>query len=392
MASTNIRQFSQLDAGFKGVDIEALIALIWSGFPLGQYIPFSASIKALNHKHLWYDQVYSRESTTLTGNISSHLASATGITINVADSSIATTGDRVTVDGLDPVYEITAVPGGTSFTVKEVAGIALSVGAGSGSRLVATRGEIEQTEYGTFKGADLATQYHNFTQIFRRDISVSRHAIKEAQAGQVYSVQDLFGQASAQQAKQLAAQLYTASLRGVKQERTSDAIKGYMGGVRSFVDIAGGNVLSSSGALTMAKLNTVAGYIYDDMNMLSDLIIVMHPSQNKVMSTFDSNLFHYNDPGINRAVGTNANQYVADIAGSQPINIVIDPQLDPSIVLFLDPSKMYLIPFQDENFRIIEENTPGVTAERAYIYGEYTLVVRNGQQAHGIIKGLDYTL
>jgi hypothetical protein len=386
--STDVIQWTQLDDTYKIRDVDDLLMAIFVNRPVMQYIPFSGD-RARQHKHEWFDEKVQQKTTTLTANITAHAALATGITVTVADGSIFVVGDQLIVDTLQPVYEITNIATNT-LTVKEIRNVALAANAGNAQTARFTRGQTEITAYGTTEGADHGDPEYNYTQIFRKDVEVSRHLQENSQMNMIYGMgaPDEFTLALNRRLLDVSWQIENAAKFGVRNPRATTTDLGHMGGIRSFIDVSGGNVITASGALTLDLLNQCSELIYNDVQAFDNLVMVMHTKQNKVLATLDSNLVTYNDPSPTKPLGYNIPTYVPDIAGSGGIPILIDPNMPTNEVWFIDRTKLSLMAFGNSNIAVFREPQPGRTSFMAYIYGELTLKIRNPKEAFGIIKNL----
>jgi hypothetical protein len=386
--SLDVKQWTQLDDTYKVRDVDDFLSLIFANSPVMQHIPFLGE-RAKQHKHEWFDELVEQKTSTLTANITAHAASATGLTISVADGTVFLAGDQVIVDTLSPIYKITSIST-NDLTVSEIRGVALASDAGNTQKIRFTRAQNEITEYGTTEGADHGDPDYNYTQIFRKDVEVSRHLQEVTQMNMLYptGTPDEFTIALDRRLKDIAWQLENAVKFGVRAQRTSSSVPGFMGGIRSYIDVSGGNVVTSSGTLTLDNLNEAVELIYDKMNAFNNLVIVMHQKQNKVLATLDSNAIRYNDPQPTRQVGFNVASYIPDISGSNGIPILVDPNMPTNEIWFIDKSRLGLMALGNSNIALFREPQPGRTSFMAYIYGELTFRIRNPKQAFAIIKGL----
>jgi hypothetical protein len=364
-----------------------MLSLVLTKFPIMRYIPFGSDA-ADQHEHEWFDDQITQKTSTLTADIAAHGALATGITVTVADGTVFKIGDRVVVDQLRPAYEITNIVTNT-LTVKEIRNIALAAPAGDTFTIKYNRAVSEITAYGDvgFQGARVGDNVKNYTQLFRYDVQVSDSAQEMAKRGSVYTVDDLYANGIRRGFETLAWELYEAATVGVGQKRTS-SLNGFMNGLRQYIDVSDGNVVEASGALTLAYLNNCAKLIYDDMSMLDQLVMAIPTVQNQKMAALDSNAIRYNDPQPTRAIGSNVAEFIPDISGSDGIPVIVDPNMPQDEIWFLDTSRIKLIPLGSQTFRFKDQQTQGTTAAQGYINGEYTMVVRNGKEAHGIVRGL----
>ena len=390
MANTNLQQYPEVTGGVNGFiqrDVDRQLSIIMQNSAnLMQLIQMSGE-RARSNKFEWQDQLIAESSTSLTANIAIHAASAAGITIAVVNSGIFLVGDVIFVDGLQPAYQITAIPDGVSVTATEIRGVALGAAAGNGRKAKFTRGQLEITTTNNAKGADFGVMKNNFTQIFRRDMEVSHEMSRQAANGIFFGQANVYDSALQNALKDITHDLYNAVTRGVGLERTGTGVAGRMNGIRQYIDVAGGNVTdAAAAAIDAAKINTILSAIYDKVSDLSNLVLVMSAGQSRKLNALDAGLVRLNDQHQNSLVGRNISGFVSDISGAADIPIILDSNMDPAEIWILDRSKLSLVPFSD--VAVVPSNTPGKTADSAYAIGTYTIMVRHGEEAHGIIKNL----
>lgn len=388
MADLNVQQRPDISDDHIIRDVSSLFDVILTKFPVTELLVGNEIGVAGQNKHEWFDDQIVQKTSILTADIAAHSGSGTALTITVADTGNFLINDQVGVETLDPVYSVTAIPDGTTLTVSVINGVALADPAGDTEVIKFNRGQLELTDFGTFQGARLGTQVENFTQIFRENVQISWHAQKVAKRQGIYDSSDLFANAVQQEMNNLAWELYQAVTTGIGVQRTTTSTIGFMKGIPSFLDVGGGNVVTASGTLTLDLLNEAAKLIYDDMNDLSQIVIVAGTQQGQKFQALDANAVRYNDPQPTRAVGANVATFIPNISGSNGIPITIDPNLRKDQIWFLDRSRMQLMSFDNDTLKLFEQSTTGTTANQGFLYGEYTLQVRNGAQAHGLIKNL----
>ena len=211
----------------------------------------------------------------------------------------------------------------------------------------------EITAYGDvgFEGAELGDNIKNFTQIFRYDAQVSESQQESARRGGVYTTQDLYSNAVTRGFEVIAWEFYQAAILGIGQKRTG-SVNGFMKGIREFIDVTDGNVEVASGALTLELLNSLSEQVYDDMSALDQLVMVLSTKQNQVLAGLDANAVRYNDPQPTRAIGSNVAEFIPNISGSNGISVLVDPNLPPDEVWFLDTSRISMIPLGSRTFNI----------------------------------------
>lgn len=387
---TNVQQRPDLTDVELARDVEPLLMTEISKLPITSMIMFDNANSAFNHKHEWFDDHITQNTSTLTADISAHAASATGLTITVASSAFFKVGDTVFVNELAPAYRVTAIPNGTTLTVDEIRGVALASGAGNGKTIRFTRGALEKSVYTDFRGARAGTQEYNYTQIFRENVEVSWHLQAASRRNGIYTIDDLWENAIQNQMRQIAWEFYQAATIGVRQNRAANSDIGMMGGLREFLDpvAGGGNVVTASGQISMDYINEVVEMIFEDVTDLNGLIIVVPTGISKQISQFDANNIRYNNPGPNNVRGLNVSTIIPDISGSPGLPLLIDQNMPTNEVWFLRPENIRITPFDVFTMRVYEQPTQGTTARQGFIYGEYTQVVRNGKTSMGMIKNL----
>ena len=349
----------------------------------------------LHHKHEWSEEVIAEITGTLGANIPNHAASAAGVTITVASTDPFRVGDQIYVDGVSAAYQITAITPSTTLTVTEIRAVAVSSDASNGASIRINRGIIEKSIPTDQSGHTFPDNEYNFTQIFRKDVEVSTNQQLVSQAGGFYpvSIDDSLSRASDQWLHWITYQMYRAIHEGVRIERTSSVSRGYMGGLHFWLNQVGGNLVSASGALTQANLDSAAGLIYDDVGTTDGLIMLVPTFQAKAISALlsDTAVMRHVDifNSTNHPIGTSVASYQPNITGLSAIPIVVDQNMPASKIYILDTRKISLHPFQTETWRLEQYQTPGAKARSAFIYGEYTLKVKNAKYAHAVISGLN---
>lgn len=389
MADTfNVQQYPEVPTDLLNRDVSEVLSVI---FRQQQNLASIVNIDGRPiwaNKYEWYDKLVEENFSTLTADILAHAALAAGLTITVADSSVFRVGDQVRVDGIQSVYSVTAIPDGVTLTVDEIRNVALGANAGNGNKIKFTRGQLEKTSPANEIGAHVGTQKVNFTQIFREDWQISEHAQDRGERGGYYTERDLVRNAEAESMKNFAYQLYNAVISGIGVERTTTATVGYMNGVRQFIDTVNGNVEDAAGAaLTSTFVDNVLASIFDDVGqMINDVVIVMPTQQSRKLASVDAGQISYNDVYMDRNIGNNVGAFISSISGVSPRPIMVDQNLPAGEVWFLNKQMLTLKPFKPVQARRFQP--PGETCFAGYIYGEYTLEVRQGELAHGIIKDL----
>jgi hypothetical protein len=89
-----------------------------------------------------------------------------------------------------------------------------------------------------------------------------------------------------------------------------------------------------------------------------------------------------------RETGGNVSYFIPNISGMAPIPVVVDQNMPRNEIWFVNTDRVYMVPMYGSDLALYQSPVNGRTASSMYLYGEYTLVVRNGKEAHAILKNL----
>lgn len=216
----------------------------------------------------------------------------------------------------------------------------------------------------------------NVFQIFKAEVEVSgtTKAVKSA------GVPNEFNYQIAQRMLELKRQLAMSHLTGVKIASGSDTVYRSMDGVRNVVRI-GGNVITTSEALSEAAVNALATLIWNDGGEAD--LAVGHESQ---MSKFAE---LYKDKirlaPSDRQVGRFITKFLTD--KGVEIDLLTDRWAQRGDLLLLDSKRLALHTLQGRAMHMEPLAKTG-DADRAMIIGEYSNSVRNAGEAHALHSGL----
>lgn len=142
---------------------------------------------------------------------------------------------------------------------------------------------------------------------------------------------------------------------------------------------------ASSTALTIGKLNSLCYKVYDQggLDETSDPILVVGPSQQRIIAAFESYLRRVEQG--ERKVGYYRDIFLSDMGVEMPI--VLDRWMPQDMVILLDRSRVALIPLQGDSWHIEKMAKTG-RSEKWQISGQYTLELRNADKCHGLVYGL----
>lgn len=333
--------------------------------------------EATETKHSWMEDSLNANSVTL--DESGFDSSETDMTV------VSTTGVRigallrnVSEAGKTEVVQVTSVDSATVFTI--VRGYGSTTGeahtTGSTWRIIA-----QPAQEGQDMPADeskVRTKVSNYTQIFQKGINVSYTMRSVLQAG----VADEYTFQVARRLMEVMRELDSSLVLGISSSsQGSDTVYRSMGGIVEFASQAAGNINSTSEALTLAVVNTMAKQIWDDGGTPN--FILVPGKQKRVISTFDQ--------AARRSV------YDATVAGyvvdriitdlGFVLDVIVDPWMPDDTVIIGDLSKVRVMPLRGSAIRAEDIAKTGASF-KGMIYGEYTAEFRNATQAFAFHNAL----
>lgn len=272
--------------------------------------------------------------------------------------------------GKTEVIQVTSVDSATVCTV--VRGYGSTTGEAHST--ASTWAVIHPNQEGQDPPADASkvrTKVSNFTQIFQYGINVSHTMRSVLQAG----VADEFTFQVARRLMEAMRELDMALILGIKSASAgSDSVYRSMGGIIEFANQATGNLNTTSEALTLTVVNTMAKAIWDDGGYPN--FILVGGKQKKVISTFDQ--------AARRSVyDSTVAGYVVDRVLTDlgfVLDVIVDPWMPDDRCIVGDLNKIRVLPLRNSAMRAEDLAKTG-SAFKAQIYGEYTAEFRNAIQS-----------
>jgi len=144
-------------------------------------------------------------------------------------------------------------------------------------------------------------------------------------------------------------------------------------------------VTQVSAALTETVINALAYKIYSagGLDEKSDACIVVPPYQAQVISSFEKDRIR-RDPD-NRKAGYYINKFLSDLGYDFPV--IVDRWMPKDKLMILDRSRVCLMPLQGDAWHTEKMAKTG-RSEKWQISGQYTLELRNPEEAHGFCYDL----
>ncbi len=229
-------------------------------------------------------------------------------------------------------------------------------------------------------------QEFNYTQNFEVAVELSDTAINSASYGNTTQMATQMTQGMYLMTQEISEQLFY----GQRVQRSSTE-NGSFGGLQSYIDVTGGNVVdASAAAISPALINDLgeeikrAGGIYD--------AIYTNIEQARKISAFNTS---GNNPitqvGRNEtSAGSYVMNFVSDIpvAGGLISRIIVDEKVPVDTVYLINTSKIGLVPYENRGVRVVDGTQNGQDGQTALLRAELTLAVADGKYSHGVLKNL----
>lgn len=215
------------------------------------------------------------------------------------------------------------------------------------------------------------TKVSNYTQIFQKGIQTSHTMRSVLQAG----VADEFTFQIARRLMEIMRELDSSVIAGISSSsQGSDSVYRSMGGLVEFVSAAGGNVTTTSEALTPAVINAMVKQIWDDGGTPN--FILVGGKQKRVISAFDQSYRRSNYD--QNTAGYVVDRFLSDLGFW--LDVIVDPWMKDDDCIVGDLSKIRILPLRDDAMRAEELAKTG-RAWKAQVTGQYTCEVRNALEA-----------
>lgn len=327
---------------------------------------FPTAGTATNTKHEWLeDQIVGRTITAVS------VASGV-VTVSAADAAKVKVGTQLVIEGDSALFGVTAVSG-TSVTVSRL--------AANGSQTTTPKANdvlkiiAAPVEEGSTSGDKFFHQGgtdYNYTQIFRKEVELSRTAINT----NVYGLENALTRQTELAMQEVIRDLNNAALFGPRIQRTSSA-NGSAGGLYYFGTQTGGLsvALQTAAAFSPKIVNDAAAEIVNAGGIPS--VILCGMGQARVLSAAMKDKVII-DPA-NRQRGTYVTQVVNDLTGGL-MTIIAEPGIPDTEAFVIDPTGFALVPLANSALGD-EDTTPnGFDGIRRTILGEMTFEFKNAKQ------------
>ena len=341
---------------------------------------------ATNTKHEWLEESIVPTSSA----IASFDTDGDGTGVNVASTAGLAAGSIVgfrkdTGASVTEVCKVDSVDSATDLTLTRDYGSSTGVTLVVGDILfLISSPKTSGTDATPDLGQEAGTNY-NFVEIFDRTAKVS----KTSQAVRMYGVANALNTQVEFQMKNIAYNMNNSVIYGRRVERSASE-NGTMGGILQF--LAGGVVDTTGGAISSTILNNVLEDIYQNGGFSPRLVLLMNTNQARKVSAFltAANLPVIQKPdGPNQTFGYSIRKFYGDLPvdAGFTTDVIVDPNFPKDQIAVIDLNKVELNPLRAMQDLDATANGADYFARR--VIGEYTLTVKDGQKAHGLITGLD---
>lgn len=381
MALVDPSQTSSFDqsAVYKLDLSEALAAILLDDTDFVSTLGISNEV-ATQTKHSWVEDALNATTIVQTGGNS--FLSGTTATVIVFSANISRiTAGTLMKDALSGKSEVVQVTGinGVSATVTRGYGATNGEAHSSGATWEIISHPRPQGMAGPKDESKARTLAHNFTQIFSKGVKLTGTALAIDHAG--VSAEDDYQ--IDMRLRELKRELDRAAIMGVRAPSDVGASTyGTMGGVIDFIGwINTGNKTTTAETLTPSVLNAMAKQVYDDGGT-PDMVLVGGLQKQKI-SAFDQE-FRRSTLDSRRA-GYTVEEFVSDLGVN--LRVVVDRWVPDDVALVLDSSRIKILPLKGRAFTLEKLGKTG-DSEDWQIVGEYTMEVRNGNEAHAYHNNL----
>lgn len=365
---------------------EALAALIVANPSLLNLVKINNGIIAEHTKHEWLDQALSPTSTLLddgTGISDSDTAIVVDSTTGFLAGDIILFEDNTLFD----LAKISVVDSPTQLTVTRGYGGSTAAAHSDNCKITLhSRPKLESSDPSATDSSE-PDVYYNYTQIFRRDVKVS----KTAQAMKYYSTKDLLADGAEQKLKEIMWELNHALIAGGRYEPGSAATARTAGGLLYFLstEAPAGNLVDASGvALTTALVNNIIENIVKLGGSVNTLVMGTWQARRvAALNSVTSNVLINVDQMATSAGIPAPSKFFGDLPGIIS-NIVIDTNMPSDKVVITDINKIKVIPMTDRTVGMSNSDVPGGDYFQRTILGEYTVEIHNPAQSHGMLYNL----
>jgi hypothetical protein len=216
---------------------------------------------------------------------------------------------------------------------------------------------------------------YNYTQIFSKGVKITG----TAQSIEHYGLSSEDSYQITARLKELKREIDRTVLMGARAPNdVASTTYGTMGGLIEFIGLINtGNKTTTAETLTPTVLNAMCKQIYDDGGT-PDIVIVGATQMQKI-SSFDQE-FRRSTMDTRRA-GYVVQEFITDLGVS--LRVVLDRWMPADTAIVIDSSRVKIMPMAGRSV-FVEKLAKTGDSDNWQIVGEYTMEVRNANEAHAI--------
>lgn len=349
---------------------------------------------AKNHKHEWLEYKKSQTAWVVDGD--SAIASGALVldsTVGVEADDILkftkTTGGSVVVKA-----KVTSVTNATDLVITRLGTDSLIPDNAIVNLVSRAKNESSTGTDGTNVKP---SRKFNYTQIFRRDLSLSETVLNTAlyglatQAEKDAKVEELVNFQIVNQLTDISFELNQSILDGYKEERVDGGANGSFGGMLPFLELESRSQYDA-GAVAISQTilnNAIEQAVVNGANGTELTVMLCHPTQARKVSAFNSS---GNNPVIVRGevtAGSYVAQYQSDLGGTNGgalTVIIVDRNFPQDKVAIINPDNLSIVPMR--NFSVTEKTDDDLDGRGWKLIGEITLEFKNASDEAMLIHNL----
>lgn len=349
--------------------------------------------EAKNTKHEWFDQALSPVSTQLndgTGINSSDTTLTVDSSTGFAAGDIIYFEDNTAFD----LAKIVTVDSGTQLTVTR--GYGGSIAASHLDDCVIALHSRPKIEGSTQSATAISepTLYYNYTQIFRRDVSVAGSAKSIIN----YVVSDLIAEGVAQRMREIYWEINKALISGGRYDAgTPASVARTAGGLLWFINTYAPAAHKVDALGVTLETGTINGVIESIIKAggRPNALAMSTTQARKIagLNSITSNVLINVDQMSTTAGIPAPTKFFGDLPNIIT-DLIIDINIPKDKILVVDTSKIKVVPLkgnEDRSIAEIDTTLPSTDAYTRRVLGEYTFEFRNPAESFGYIYNLKTT-
>lgn len=276
------------------------------------------------------------------------------------------------VPGYTEVMQVTAISSDALTIVRGYGSTSPAAGtAGTSDKIKIIAHPAQEGQDPSADESKIRTKVSNYTQIFQRGINVSYTMRSVLQAG----VADEYTYQVARRLMEVMRELDSSIVAGISSvSQGSDTVYRSMGGLIEFASQAGGNINTTSEALTLSVVNGMCSDIWSDGGVPN--FILVGGKQKRAISSFDQSARR--SVYDSTVVGYVVDRIITDLGFV--LDVIVDPWVNDDVAIVGDLNKIRVMPLRGSAMRAEDLAKTGASF-KGQIYGEYTMEIRNAKEA-----------